>query len=280
MIQNVDYYMWHLYKINNNILFSYKLYYMLLTLLFVFSFPIISFVSPQWHKWLNTNGVLHSVAISVHKNKSHSKKMQSKLFWYYIFLKNNIKTPKVYYYLKDKKLIKINEIEENNISNYFIIKPNYGTQGQSIMKIKLNELSHLKNECLLQEYIRDCFIKQARHFRINTIVVDENVILFSIDERKQHDNYKIASNHANGGIVTFCKDNNCDFLSTIEQMYIKEISQQLLVLHKNDFYEIPIIGWDVCLTCNGPYVFEGNLGCDIEEYNYDEYIEIMKLIYK
>lgn len=69
------------------------------------------------------------------------------------------------------------------------------------------------------------------------------------------------------------------FLSTTEQNYIQEISNQLTALHKKTFYEIPIIGWDICLTCDGPYVFEGNLGCDIEEYNYDEYIKYMKLIY-
>jgi hypothetical protein len=45
---------------------------------------------------------------------------------------------------KNKDLIKINEIEQSNKNNYFIIKPNYGTQGQSIMKITLNEIFKLK----------------------------------------------------------------------------------------------------------------------------------------
>jgi len=280
MIQNIDYYVWHLNKINNNILLRYKLYYISLSVFFFIFFPIIAFLIPTWDKWFNTNGVLHSVAISVYKNKILSKNMQSKLFWYYVFLQNNIKTPKVYYYLKNKILIKINEIEEYNISNDFIMKPNYGTQGQSIIKIKLNELSNLKNEFLLQEFIMDCFTKKARHFRINTIFIDGNAKLFFILEMKQNNNYKIASNNVNGGLITICKNNNCDFLSNMEQLYIQEISEKLLLLHKKSFHEIPIIGWDVCLTCNGPYVFEGNLGCGIHEYYYDEYIEIMNLIYK
>jgi hypothetical protein len=282
LIKNTDYYLWHLYKINDNIIFSYKLYYISLALLFFTFFPIISLFIPEWHKLLkllNLNDDLYSLAISVNKNKLLSKNMQSKLYWYYIFSQNNIKTPEVYYYLKDKILIKINEIEEHNKSKYFIIKPNYGTQGQSIKKITLNEISNMKNECLLQEYVKDCFIKEARHFRITTIFIHENIILFYIEEIKQNNNYKIASNKANGGILTFCKNNNCDFLSNIEQMYIKEISQKLLLLHKNSFHEIPIIGWDICLTCNGPYVFEGNLGSGINENKYNEYIEFMNIIY-
>lgn len=271
--------MWHLYKINNNILVKYIIYYTFFGLLFVMFFPLLAFFIPEWHTLLNTNGVLHSVIISVNKNKLLSKNVQSKLFWYYCFSQNDINTPKVYYYLKDKTLTKINEIEEYNKNEYFIIKPNYGTQGQSIIKIKINELSKMNNDTLLQEFVTDCFVKQARHFRINTININENIIVFSIDERKQNNNIKIASNHANGGIITFCKKNNCDFLSNIEQQYIKEISNKLLVLHNTQFKEIPIIGWDACLTCNGPYVFEGNIGCDIEDYNYDEYMKIMKLIY-
>jgi hypothetical protein len=66
----------------------------------------------------------------------------------------------------------------------------------------------------------------------------------------------------------------------MEQSYINTISQKLLLLHENKFKEIPIIGWDICLTCNGAYVFEGNIGCDIENYNYDEYMKYMNLIYK
>lgn len=42
--------------------------------------------------------VLDIQLLSVHKNKILSKKMQSKLFWYYCFTENDISTPKVYYF--------------------------------------------------------------------------------------------------------------------------------------------------------------------------------------
>jgi predicted ATP-grasp superfamily ATP-dependent carboligase len=200
-----------------------------LALLFINFFPIVA-LSPNWHKILNTNGVLYPLAISAHKNKKLSKQMQSKLFWYHCFSENGIQTPKIYY-LKNKELIQINPIQEDEKNYFFIVKPEYGTQGQSIKKIKLNELSTIKDGFLVQEFVSDCFVKKARHFRINTISIKENIIIFSIDERKQSNN-KIASNHANGGNITFCKNNICDFLSTTEQNYIQEISNQLSVLHK------------------------------------------------
>jgi hypothetical protein len=62
VIQNPDYYLWHLYKINNNILIGYIIYYVVLALLFFNFFPIIALI-PEWHKVLNTNGVGYSIAI-------------------------------------------------------------------------------------------------------------------------------------------------------------------------------------------------------------------------
>lgn len=44
VIQNPDYYLWHLYKINNNILIGYIIYYVVLALLFFNFFPIIALI--------------------------------------------------------------------------------------------------------------------------------------------------------------------------------------------------------------------------------------------
>jgi hypothetical protein len=103
--------------------------------------------------------------------------------------------------------------------------------------------------------------------------------VFSIDERKQTNPQKIASNHAAGADVTFCKNNHCDFLSRRENEYIHQVCRQLVELHRKEFGVVPLIGWDVCLTCDGPYVFEGNLGADIEPYNYKEYMTMVHEIY-
>jgi hypothetical protein len=60
---------------------------------------------------------LYPLAISVHKNKKLSKQMQSKLFWYHCFSENGIQTPKIYY-LKNKELIQINQIQEDEKNNF------------------------------------------------------------------------------------------------------------------------------------------------------------------
>jgi len=235
----------------------------------------VAFLIPSWDKWFGLHGSSYAIPISLMKNKELSKNMQSKLFWYNCFMENNIKTPKVYFHFVDNKQIKVNKLDR---SAFYIIKPNYGTQGKNIQKIKWDELpNHLYNELILQEFVYDCFTDKARHFRINTISY-KNVSIFSIDERKQTTG-KIASNHANGGKISFCKNNICDFLSISEQNELTYISNKLVELHKQQFKKIALIGWDVCLTCIGAYVFEGNVGADIEEYNYDEYINIMNKIY-
>ena len=208
--------------------------------------------------------------------------MQSKLFWYECLVKNKINTPKVYYHIINKTIKEINK-PESNISK-FIIKPNYGTVCIGIKKIDVSEIKNIKqNDIIIQEYITDCFTKYARHFRINTIYVEKNAYIFTIYESISN-NKAIASNYLGsvlGNMTTrVCRNNNCEFLSVIEQQYIKDIGDKLINLHNNVFSKIPVIGWDICLTCDGPYVFEGNLGASINEYKYNEYIDTMTNIYK
>ena len=271
-IKHIDYFLWTAYIFNGNILWTYYLRYLVFLIVFIFSFPLITLV-PNWHKIINTGGVLHVLACSLHNNKELSKKIQNKLFWYYCFNENNIKTPKIYCYYQDSKPNYINDLD----SHEYILKPIYGTQGQNITKIHENEINqNIKNGDILQEYITDCYVNGARHFRINTLYYN-SASIFSIEEIKQAKENKIASNHANGGNITLCY-NNCDFLSNDETKQIDSINKQLLNLHTSQFTDIPLIGWDVCLTCNGPYVFEGNLGSEIDYY-YDDYIKIMENIY-
>jgi hypothetical protein len=278
-IMHMDYFLWHVSKLNNIGLMFY--YYVALIFAFFF-FPITSFIIPDWNSIFDVKGSLYPLPIALYKNKPLSKKMQSKLFWYICFTQNNIQTPTVYFYIVNNKIKHINDYDYDNskTNEYLIIKPNYGTQGKSIKKITIDHLkTNYYSDSLVQEYIQDCFSENARHFRINTIILNNESSVFSIDERKQPDKNKIASNHANGGKITFCKNNICNFLSTVEQSYISDICNKLNKLHFNEFSNAPLIGWDVCLTCKGPYVFEGNLGADIEKYNYEEYMKFMEKMY-
>ena len=117
----------------------------------------------------------------MYKNKDLSKKIQNKIFWYYCFHENNIKTPKIYCYYKDNKIIYINDLD----SSEYVVKPIYGTQGQNIKKIHDYEVNeNIKNGYILQEYIQDCYVDSARHFRINTLYYN-GASIFSIEEIKQ-----------------------------------------------------------------------------------------------
>ena len=254
--------------------------------LYINYFPIVAFILPEWDNIFDLHGCLYCIPIALSKNKDIPYKMQSKLFWYHCFQEHGIKTPKVYFHIIDGKIIPVNIVKKEITQEMvFILKPNYGTQGRNIHKIESNELLEIKkrlyeyNDKLVQEYVSDCFVDTARHFRINT-VSHPTFQVFSIDERKQTNKKKIVSNHAAGADVTFCKNNICDFLTRRENEYIGEICRKLIELHRKEFGVVPLIGWDVCLTCDGPYVFEGNLGADIEPYNYKEYMNMVNEIYR
>jgi hypothetical protein len=245
--------------------------------LLILFYPMIACVIPKWDKLFNLEGQLYPVPLSLKHNKQLCKDMQSKLFWYYTFRYNDIKTPKIYLHYINSKIETINELDN---SKFFITKPNYGTEGKSIKKIKIEELKNeYYNDMLLQEYIYDCYSVNTRHFRIYTVSFNKTVYMFGTYEYKQPNKYKIASNHANGSIIKYCNNNTCNFLSHSENIYIKDISDKLINLHTNKFKDIPFIGWDVCLTCNGPYVFEGNLGAGVNDNLYNEYITLMNKVY-
>lgn len=284
-LQNYKYFIWLYSKNFSATQNMYVLKIIIFCILFPFFFPIISVLIPNYDDLLYLEGASILVPLALHRDKNDlTKKMQSKLFWYKTFKNNNILTPEIYYYYnsESKRLQKINELPYN--INTFIIKPEYGTEGSNIIKADYNTytklLSNTKQNLILQEYVLDCYYKFARHFRINTLFNNNNVSIFYIDERKQT-SLKIASNHANGGIIRNCGDINCDFLSEEEQEQIIIISDKLKKLHIKELNIIPFIGWDVCLTCNGPYVFEGNLGASMTSNKliYQKYISIMTEIY-
>jgi glutathione synthase/RimK-type ligase-like ATP-grasp enzyme len=286
-LYNYKYFIWLYSKNFSTTRKMYIFQVIIYSILFPFFFPIIATFIPQYDLLFGLGGEFFVFPISLHRDKKNiTKKVQSKLFWYYIFKENNILTPEVYYYFnnKKKKLTLINNISSLK-NDIFIIKPNYGTEGSNIIKETIttfkNMLSYTKQDLLLQEYIEDCYNDTARHFRINTLSNNNEVVIFSIFEYKQFDKNKLASNGANGGIATFCGPVNCGFLSKEEQQYIITICDSLKKLHKKEFDILPFIGWDVCLTCNGPYVFEGNLGSAMKrDMNmYTKYISILSDMY-
>jgi len=280
-LQHTDYFLWHLFKFDG---LSLTIWGTIMYFLYINYFPIIALFIPDWDKVFHIHGSFDCVPYSLMGNKELTYKVQSKLFWYHCFTENGIKTPKIYYHVLNGSVIPIHPLEKGP----FILKPNYGTQGIKIRKIEGDEIKSIQkdkwiafryDEKLIQEYVSDCFVDTARHFRIITSYKND-ARLFAIKELKQ-DGTKIASNHANGANAVTCKLSGCDFLSEQENRFILKSCVQLLELHEKEFKTVPFIGWDVCLTCDGPYVFEGNLGASMGPSDYyPEYKQIMAELYK
>jgi hypothetical protein len=235
-------------------------------IIFIFLFPIICFIDPNnWkQKFGGKRGELLMLPISLNnddKNYSLTSNMQSKLFWFDTFVKNKINTPKV---------ICRSQHEPYNskfdINKSYIAKPNYGTDGSDIIKTtyKKYKLTNFKTIMILQEFHTDCFTKKSRHFRIVTQFKNNNSQLFYTIELKQSKKNIVVSNKSNGGISKICKNNICSFLSSKEILFLNEINTKLLKLHKKMFSIVPFIGWDIILTCDGPFALEGNIGAGMK----------------
>ena len=70
-------------------------------------------------------------------------------------------------------------------------------------------------------------------------------------------------------------------MSLREQGMLNNIENKLKFIHKKDFNIIPFIGWDICLTNDGPYLFEGNFISGMFYYKElnSYYIEECKKLY-
>ncbi len=208
--------------------------------------------------------------ISLMINKELVENMSSKIWWYNIFTENNIETPIVYYHFINGKKIVINEINqfEIDMNKEFVIKPTFGSGGKGIKKINLDEINNIKGDNIIQEYIHDCNSINDIHFKIITLYpfwIKREPYLFFILKREKNET-----------ILKEC-NKKCNDLTINEQMYIDQITYKLLKLHKK--FEFPTMAWDICLTCNGAYVFEGAYGPGPGFVNKD-YVDFMKDAYK
>lgn len=225
-IRNSKYFLW-LYKRDFETPKFYKIKILLFVLFFLLLFPFLSIIVSDWERFILFNGELTSIPIALQKDNRNyevTKKMQSKLEWYYTFTRYNINTPKVFY--NGKTLL-------NPISpdiETFIKKPIYGTEGSKVSKINKRDLnSAFEESYIIQEYISDCFTDFARHIRIMTYCDNANKchVFFIKEDRQSTDS--ITSNRSNKGTIqTICKNNFCDFLSRKEQRQITHVSKKIV----------------------------------------------------
>lgn len=247
----------------------YKCKLSVFVLAFTFIYPLVSLI-PDWERRIGFNGEIIILPISLHRDNANydiCKRMNDKYEWFKMLEKHNIPTPDVYY-------VNLSQIKTTPNRTHFVMKPIYGTQGTNIeictKEEYLEKISTKADVYILQEYIQDCFTPDTRHFRIMTSCIHNETYVFFINEYKQNSEY-VSSNKANGGIKRTCTDVVCDFLTDTENDQLSFISKRLIFLHNKELSIIPFIGWDVSLSCNGPYVFEGNLGASINKERYAEY---------
>jgi hypothetical protein len=271
------FFVWLLFSVNSPILF--KILYFISFVIFILIYPIVALLIKDF-KWSKLIGLdlVFPAQLALMKNYNKTKLTFSKLYWFKIFNKYKINTPKVICYIKNNKFIKINKINKNK---EYIMKPIYGSNGNSILKCKFDKFQ--KNNFILQEYIND-YENKNRTIRIVTLNDDNIYSIFLIIEYKSS---HIASNTTNllvnnGISLSFkqklCRNNYCDFLSKEINILIKDASKKLLSLHKNEFDFVPLIGWDIILSKKNYFVLEGNITPDIS-FKKNEYIKIIKKYY-
>ena len=144
------------------------------------------------------------------------------------------------------KLILIKKIDERKI---YIIKPINGTLGYNVNAINgkdIIEYSKKNNNFLVQEKLFDCIYGKARHFRLVTLYNGDIFLLWTL---RTKDKTEIASNSAKGAIVEYCEDFNCN-LKHRAQIELDKIINKLQKLHKELYYNVITIGWDIMINCD------------------------------
>ena len=233
--------------------------YFLISALFLFIYPFVALFDPLWREKYGLTGELYELPLILERDRQNnykvSKNVQSKLFWHGILNQYDIATPDVYWHNGTQ----IAGIRYHN--QIFIEKPEYGTEGAHIKKVSLEEYkkNNYMYSVLLQEFLEDCNSKFARAVRIFTYCENQKAkkyykhILYTqtTNDPRTHLHHK--------AIKTSCDYHNCKELSPTETQYLKVLTPKLCTLHEKELYIIPIIAWDLILTCNDAYVLEGNM---------------------
>ena len=190
------------------------------------------------------------------KDSELAIKMIDKIWWYKTFQENGISTPKIYYYSKNNKIVKVNDLPKNID---VIVKPYDGVLGVNIKKISSKDaLNYIKenNNMIIQEMIKD-YSGKIRHFRIITTSAGQIFSIFSLSTNKG-----IASNHGAGGNIEKCDNGDC--IKGKHKIVLNNMAKQLINFHKeSELSKYYSIGWDVMIQNkkNGfpiAYCLEGN----------------------
>ena len=259
-IKNYEYMRW-LSKLNFQLFVpGIQLKYQVGTILLFIFYPFLTMLDPLWREKYGFTGEFYEFPLILERDRlydyEHMKNVQSKYYWYKIFTKYDISTPKVYYYNDEI----VNVIPPRDNDKVFIKKPEYGGQGAAIEKITVNEYKSTtyNYNTLLQEYLEDCNSSTARGVRLFTFCENSRARPYYLwYDTQTSDDFRTQSHHKT--TRTFCDLNNCKYLSGKENNFIRDVSFKLSSLHESELHIIPILAWDIILTCDDAYVFEGNM---------------------
>lgn len=276
IVKNFKYLIW-LSKLNFQLFVpGIHMKYQICSIGFIVFYPFLALFDPNWKEKYGFTGELYEFPLILERDRINnyrvSKNVQSKYFWYETFTKYGISTPKVYYY--NDQLI--NQVDVEN--SVFIKKPEYGGEGAGIEKVSLKEYenTNYKYKVLLQEYLEDCHSKSARGVRVFTYCENKKARNYYIwfDTQTTND-FRTQAHHKT--VRVFCDLESCKELSIKENEYIRNLTVKLRKLHEDEFDIIPIMSWDMILTCDDAYVFEGNM-CPTKTRSKNE--ELLKLFKK
>tara|TARA_X000000950_G_scaffold286450_1_gene395405 strand:+ start:381 stop:1295 length:915 start_codon:yes stop_codon:yes gene_type:complete len=270
--KHITFFIWYVVIGSSPLLYKFLGLIGYLTLLLTYPFAVRFFPKLRFSNYI-TLMYLNQPALE----HSHDvvKKMYSKIYWYEVLRKENILTPKVIAYWNGDKLVMYDKPEKNVL---YISKPNYGSNGNNVKLQTFDEfIKSLGNreEMILQEFVKDCY-KDNRTVRILTKFINGKVYT---SNSSNHFSEYVASNVLDKKTYV-CKSQNCNFLSKEENDLISYICEKLKAVHEKKYYFVPYIGWDLILSCNGPYILEGNVGTAMYGVDRDEFNKEMIGIYK
>lgn len=231
----------------------------LLGLLGLFAYPLISLIYERKYA-----GALYIVPVAYdndrHAGYSTVRAMQSKYFWYKTFTEHGIRTPRVVCRSTRKAIFVQSNVNETRV---LVAKPNNGTDGVGIYKTSVQEfLRNPKPDYVLQDLLRDCFTVKARSFRVCTCVLLPDRPFFVAEYTQVRGNVLQTNRGENQGERSLCLAR----LSDTEKNMLEQVFGKLFRLHVAKFSKVPFVGFDVMLTCQGPFVLEGNLGGSVPEH--------------
>ena len=183
--------------------------------------------------------------------------MNNKLIWWKVFTTEGISTPLTVMYNAHGRTHQVGEIAPNKL---YIKKPIDGGCGGGIVSVAGSDIPHITDtNYLIQEKISDCSKKSARHFRVVTVIDDDQTPINLIELTAEGG---IVSNHAAGASVLQCGA-RCPGTTFNEQEALDKMIGQLIRLHHNRFRNMFSIGWDVMVACEETdttaYCLEGNI---------------------